>query len=171
MLYSGCRTGEVCQLYKQDIIQVDGIWCFDINDDLDKSVKTPESIRKVPIHPQLIKMGFLKYFKFVRHERLWSSLTRGRDGYAYLYNKWADRYNRKQVTQERKKVPYSMRHTFSDCLKQNKVAKELVDEITGHVVEGLAFTDYSDKFNIKLRHNAIKKAKYDINLSHIKYPF
>jgi integrase len=31
-LYSGMRLAEICQLHIEDIIRLDGSWCFDIND-------------------------------------------------------------------------------------------------------------------------------------------
>ena len=54
-LYTGMRLEEICQGYVSDIKEIDGVWCFDVNDDKpDKSVKT-EDRRLVPIHPFLVK--------------------------------------------------------------------------------------------------------------------
>lgn len=171
MLFSGCRSGEVCQLYKNDIQMFDGIQCFSINQEEDKSIKRMASKRIVPIHPELIKLGFLKYVDSVKHERLWSSLKKGRDGYAHLFNKWAGRYNRTYITDNPKKVPYSFRHNFTDCLKQSGVQRELADELTGHAIQGETYGRYGKQFNVTAKHDAVKKVKYNIDLSHVKYPF
>ena len=80
-LYSGCRLGEICQLYKSDIKEDYGIPHFDINDEEDKVLKTASSKRVVPISPELLKLGFTDYVKSVKHIRLWSNLKRRRDGY------------------------------------------------------------------------------------------
>ncbi|MFZ2949434.1 MAG: DUF6538 domain-containing protein, partial [Desulfuromonadaceae bacterium] len=39
-MHSGLRLNEVCQLYVEDIKEIDGVCCFDINDDKDKTLKT-----------------------------------------------------------------------------------------------------------------------------------
>lgn len=57
-LYSGMRIEEICQLYIADIVQVDGVWCFSVNENTEnkehfKHVKSLAGIRKIPIHPYL----------------------------------------------------------------------------------------------------------------------
>jgi len=67
-LFTGARVNEICQINPQVDIQqtTDGIWYFHITQDSEadsrivKSVKTGES-RKVPIHKQLIELGFIDY--------------------------------------------------------------------------------------------------------------
>lgn len=45
-LFSGARLNEICSLYLDDIRQIEGIWCFDINQNRkDKRVKTDSSER------------------------------------------------------------------------------------------------------------------------------
>ncbi len=58
-LYSGARLGEIAQLRLADIRQQDDIWCFDLNDEGDKRLKTGGSKRLVPVHPKLIEHGLL----------------------------------------------------------------------------------------------------------------
>lgn len=69
-LFTGARVNELCQLNPQvDITQdmCSGTWYLDITDEseghqgVDKSIKTGSSKRKLPIHPQLIALGFLDY--------------------------------------------------------------------------------------------------------------
>lgn len=71
-LYTGARVNELCQLNPLvDILQEpkSGIWYLNITEDSEadesvtKTVKTATSKRKVPIHSQLIKLGFLDYVK------------------------------------------------------------------------------------------------------------
>lgn len=54
---SGARVGEVCQLTGQDVDEEQGIPFFWIR----REVKTPNAHRRVPIHPELVRQGFLKY--------------------------------------------------------------------------------------------------------------
>lgn len=61
-LFTGARQNELCQLYKCDIYQEQktGIWVIDINEKADdKSLKKSHHARLVPIHKQLILLGFL----------------------------------------------------------------------------------------------------------------
>lgn len=46
-----------------DVKQQDGTWFLNITDEGDdaKSVKTIAARRKVPVHPQLIQLGFLDF--------------------------------------------------------------------------------------------------------------
>jgi len=59
--YTGARLGEVAQLTTNDIELRDNIWCFSFNNQNGKKIKTQSSIRRVPIHPQLIELGILDY--------------------------------------------------------------------------------------------------------------
>ena len=59
--YSGCRLEELCQLARDNIRQVSGIWVLDINDGDGRKLKNEYSRRMVPIHPVLINRGFLQY--------------------------------------------------------------------------------------------------------------
>ena len=72
-LYTGARVNEVCQLNPQsDIREEGGMWIFDFTDEgesderITKSVKNKTSKRAIPIHQQLIDLGFLKYVKRIQ---------------------------------------------------------------------------------------------------------
>lgn len=76
-LFTGARINEICQINPQVDIRKDGngVWFFDITEKSDadervvKSVKTAPSKRKVPIHSQLIKLGFLDYVEYIKKKR------------------------------------------------------------------------------------------------------
>jgi len=53
-LFTGCRIEELCQLHCSDVIQYDGIWCLDINDEGEKRLKNKSSKRVVPLHQILV---------------------------------------------------------------------------------------------------------------------
>lgn len=66
MLFSGARPGEIGQLAVNDVRQQHGHWIMHITTEGDdteegKSVKTPGSMRVVPVHPELIRLGFIRY--------------------------------------------------------------------------------------------------------------
>ena len=66
MLFSGARPGEIGQLAVNDVRQAHGQWIMHISTEGDetdegKSAKTPGSMRVVPVHPELIRLGFIRY--------------------------------------------------------------------------------------------------------------
>ena len=69
-LYTGSRTRAATTLQFKDIIQVEGIMCIDINlNHKIKRVKNDETVRKVPVHSDLIDLGFLDYVARHKKER------------------------------------------------------------------------------------------------------
>lgn len=78
--YAGCRISEVSQLHLSDVRQVQGVWVLDINEaSPDKRTKTDNSsVRRIPVHPHLIELGFLAYCDRLRAEgfrRVFPELT------------------------------------------------------------------------------------------------
>jgi integrase len=77
-LFTGARIGELCQLRTVDIVERDGIPCIDINKKAPGAkLKNKSAARLIPIHPELVRLGFLEYvecLRKVRTERLWPSL-------------------------------------------------------------------------------------------------
>jgi len=60
--FTGARLNELAQLRVDDIRHDEGIWVFDISDEAeDTSLKTKQSKRRIPVHPQLIELGLLAY--------------------------------------------------------------------------------------------------------------
>lgn len=101
-LLTGARENEICQLFISDIVQDEetGIWLFDINENdaslTFKSLKRPYHNRKVPIHHELIKLGFLEYVEYLKkagHERVFPELKYNgeRNKYATDLTKWFNR--------------------------------------------------------------------------------
>lgn len=62
-LFTGARLGELVQLTTDDIEEIDGILILHIREDAEigRTVKTAAGVRKVPIHPKLIELGFVEY--------------------------------------------------------------------------------------------------------------
>lgn len=66
-LWTGARLEEIGQLLIADIQEESGIQYLHItNDGGDKNVKTTSSRRKVPIHSELVRYGFMEYVESVK---------------------------------------------------------------------------------------------------------
>lgn len=78
-LFAGLRIKEASQLHLNDVREVDGVWCLDINRrSKDKSLKNDQSVRVIPLHPMLIELGFLRYCDRLRqagYRRVFPELT------------------------------------------------------------------------------------------------
>ena len=61
LAYSGARLGEVCGLRTEDIKQRGGIWYMELRDQAARELKRTASIRDVPLHPEIIRLGFLEF--------------------------------------------------------------------------------------------------------------
>jgi len=135
-MYSGMRMGEICGLHLEDIRQVDGVWCLDVNEEGEKRLKYLSSQRLVPIHPYLIEKGLLKLVERLKgrgERQLWPNLVRREiDGYCHSFGNWFGRFNRQHVTEDPQKTFHSLRHSFADILKQLQVEGAIISELMGH---------------------------------------
>lgn len=161
-MYAGMRLDEICQLHREDICQIDGVWCFKAWEDEERKVKSDSGVRIVPVHPKLIELGFLGYVESVDHERLWPNLKKGRDGYSDAFGKWFQRFNRKVITEDRKKVFHSLRHNFTDSLKQAGVQEQLIGELVGHSSGSITMERYGKAYQPKVLLEALERLEYRI---------
>ena len=90
-LFTGMRPNEVCQLHTEDVRSTTkGTWYFDVTTTTDgghdktvsrKTLKTTASKRRVPVHPELMNIGILKYVadrKAAKEANLFSSTVNRR---------------------------------------------------------------------------------------------
>ena len=162
-LYEGMRLEEICQLHLVDIIELEGIPCFEISDGEGKKVKTLSSRRKVPIHPTLLSLGFLEYVEKLRKAnkvRLWENLKNGRDGYSTAFGKWYQKFNRDYVTKNDKLVFHSFRHNLANSLKQKGVQEITIAEIIGHSTDSMTMSRYGKRYEPKVLLEALKLIDY-----------
>lgn len=57
--HNGPRLNELGQLHVGDVRREDGVWFLAIEPGAEKRVKTRSSPRRIPVHPALVKLGFL----------------------------------------------------------------------------------------------------------------
>lgn len=138
--YSGMRLNEICQLDVDDIVCVNGVNAFNINDDGNgKKLKTLSSRRQVPVHHKLIYLGFLKYVQKMEergHVKLFPSLKLTKNGYGDAISKWFSRYRQKLGIAKDGPDFHSFRHTVADSLKQLNVGMPYIEDILGHSNSG-----------------------------------
>jgi integrase len=136
-LYTGCRMEELCQLYKDQVMNLDGIWCLNIEEKYpEQSVKTSEK-RIIPLHPFLIDdLKFHHYAQSLPEGRLWLNLIRVRNRYGHGFGQWFSKFKKRSGIDSEKKVFHSFRHTIITHLKYKDVPDQFISELVGHSTRG-----------------------------------
>ncbi|RLL64302.1 site-specific integrase [Paenirhodobacter hankyongi] len=142
MLFSGARNGEIGQLATNDVRELHGHWVFHITTEGDqteqgKSVKTEGSMRVVPVHPELIRLGFLGYHADrvkAGDKQLFPGAKRNERGqmmaeFSREFGKYLKRIGLKEG---RGLSLYSFRHGAADALRRAGYLDNQFGFILGH---------------------------------------
>lgn len=131
--YSGARIAEICQLRKQDVIELEGIPCFQISADAG-SLKNANSERIVPLHSAVIAAGFLDFVRSRPDGPLFPQLKPDRFGNrGGTGTKVLSRWVRELGIDDKRLAPnHSWRHRFKTLGRRYGLAGDLVNAITGH---------------------------------------
>ncbi|ASM96273.1 tyrosine-type recombinase/integrase [Vibrio vulnificus] len=155
--YHGLRPNEACQLFICNVQCDDNLWFLDITDTGDKQhLKNEHSVRQIPLHPDIVKNGFLE---FVQDRAKLNALNSPLFHYE-PYGKDHDwsKYYRVEFGKLQSKIgmkagsrptPYGFRHTFIDELKNAELAEPLVGEYVGHASHGMTFGRYGKKLKLE----------------------
>jgi integrase len=171
-LYTASRLEQLCQLRPSDIRQQKGIWYISFNAEDGNKAKTSHSIRDIPIHDDLIKIGFLSYVKqrLVQGANilLFPDLTRTSMGkLSSSFSNWFSRYTEKVGIKNNNKSFHSFRDNFSDACENAGLSERIINRLMGHTLEG-AKKHYGKGASIEVLNDAMKKVKYcGLDLSHL----
>jgi len=141
MAYTGARREEVAQLLVSDVEQdaESGVWCLAIRPGDGKSLKTVSSRRRVPLHDDLVTLGFLDYKASVPPSgRLFPKLKPHKDGLGHAIGKTWDNYLKDAVKlQCAAKPAHGFRHAFKTLCREVGIPKEVHDWLTGHAASNV----------------------------------
>lgn len=157
MYYTGARREELAQLTVADLkLDESGVHYLSIlatGDDTPsahgasadlRTVKTDSSRRRIPLHPDLIKLGFLDYAKSLPQTgQLFPMLKASPAGfYGTNWGKAWGRYLRDVACVQSPASPsHGFRHTFKTLCRQVGIPEDVHDAITGHS-DGSVSRDY-----------------------------
>lgn len=149
--YGAFRLNEVCQLYKDDVKTIKGVPCIHIREGRpDQRLKTVSSERLIPIHDDLIKLGFIDYVDSIPdNSRLFPVRWNDKHGYSAAPSKWFGRLRVKLGIRERgkgRKDFHSFRHTVANRLKQKGLSENQIGGILGHSTGGITNTRYGKEY-------------------------
>jgi len=133
-LFAGCRLNEIGQLAASNIVELNGMPHFAITDDGEgQRVKSAAGRRMIPVHPELIRLGFLDYAKGTGSGRLFPAWALGADGYySSSFSKWFSRFLGTVGVKTGKKSFHSFRHSFKDALRAARLDDRTQDLFMGH---------------------------------------
>lgn len=184
-LFTGARRGELASLRPSDIDHDPAIDAVSIYFTADrkagKRLKNRQSVRVVPVHPELIRLGFLSFAAAQAQARgkdawLFPQIAPGTSG-AKDWSKWFTRYLHANGVKDTAKVFHSFRHGFVDALRAANVSDELNTALVGHSDgkrDGRVHAMYGAKKIARrfgrLLYEAVERVTYpELDLSHLRY--
>lgn len=137
-LYSGARIGELCQLRVPDITTDSAGPVFNISEAAEGArVKSAAGTRVVPVHSELVRLGFLDYVRrltLAGEKALWPAMRFRKGKPGANFSQW--------FSTARATCPggapdfHSLRHTVRTKLAEAGISDRVKDRITGHAVQG-----------------------------------
>jgi integrase len=141
-------------------------------------VKGKQSRRKVPLHPELIRLGFIDYVEDRRKAkdvRLFPDLKSERTEFTAAFSQWFGRYLRGLGIEDKRKKFHSFRHGVKRQLRNAGLEQALFDALQGHAVRDVSGQYGLDEeglgFALPVLHGALSKLEYPgLNLDHLVPP-
>lgn len=146
-MFTGARLNEICQLEISDVGVEEGVWYLNITDEGDnnKRIKAKASKRKVPIHSELLRLGFAEFYSSRKGSvRLFPDYSyNANGGYGRNLGRW---FNESFLPSLDMKKPglvfHCFRHTMVTRLEQASVPEPIVQCLVGHAREGVTQSVY-----------------------------
>lgn len=141
-MFTGARLNEICQLDIADVQQDGDTWFLNITDEGDdnKRIKSKAGRRKVPLHSELIRLGFLHFVDRRRNgTRLFPDYSYSANGgYGRNLGRWCNEsFLPKLGIKQPGLVFHSLRHTVVTRLGQENVPEPIIQCIVGHARSGV----------------------------------
>ncbi|MDH4442659.1 MAG: site-specific integrase [Rhizobium sp.] len=161
-IYNGGRREENCGLLLDEIEGEGDHPCFRFENNRLRLLKTPQSKRRVPIHPELIRLGFLKYVEALRaadHQLLFPELpTPG--GATPMGDVFDDSWQKMRAAalpnaKDEGKVLHSLRHWCNNEMKQRGIRSETRKDILGHTNGDMNEGRYTDPAQLQVMADAM----------------
>ena len=160
-LFLGMRPNEAAQLHVADLKRTQkGTWYLDIEDTSDedegsdgaaKTLKTTTSRRKIPLHPEINKIGFVQFVEQRKKSgvglRLFPHLkpdTYGNHA-TYALKRFREIYLPSAIKLEPRQSFYSFRHSWRDALRRIDAQPATLQALGAWSQGKLTSDDYGDK--------------------------
>lgn len=162
--YQGARREEICGFRLDEIIDLEGIWGFKFIPSEGRRFKSKAAKRHIPIHPELMRLGFLDYADALReagHFLLFPELRAVADATPMgdVFNDDWQKMKELAMPQAKAegKVFHSFRHWCNNEMKQKGVSSEIRKDILGHVNKDVNEGTYSQVARLRLMKKSLMK--------------
>ncbi|WP_371060095.1 tyrosine-type recombinase/integrase [Rhodosalinus sp. 5P4] len=147
-VHMGLRSEEVLQLYLEDVQVIDDIPCIVLKQGPGQSLKSKASRRTIPIHDNLLKLGFLQLVAMLRRAgkpRLfpWLARSENKKTYTETFSKRFTRYRQDHKIYDTQRDFHSFRTTFNHLLIQAECPDSQRWALMGHVKRDVGITNYN----------------------------
>lgn len=169
-LFHGCRSNEAAQLLVSDVKQEEGIDFLHIIELDDsghpvKQLKTSASRRKVPLHQEIVKIGFLRYVDEMRargERELFPSLKANKRGSKVTaVGQWFGRLRLKILNTTEGKDMHSLRHSFAHACREIDMDARRIRALGGWMQEGRSSEkDYGSEYSLESLKKAIDQVEF-----------
>lgn len=135
-LYSGARCSELCQLRTNDIKKESGVWMMQIHDgDSTQRIKTIAARRTIPLHDELLRLGFVQYCASIKQGSLWPELPKREGKAGGFFSQFFGKL-RAELGIPPSMGLHSFRHSARTNLVCAGVAESVIDRLLGHINTG-----------------------------------
>ncbi|MGH8053441.1 MAG: DUF6538 domain-containing protein [Stenotrophomonas sp.] len=193
LLFTGARPAEISQLQYQDVTQDEnGTWYLrlmpddegeegiadDDEQDTQKQFKTASSLRSIPLHTQVIQLGFLSFIqRFKSGEQLFPEAFRHNQKISREIGDW---FNGKLLKNAGLKkngvVLYCLRHTVINRFKADATMDHYACAYTGHSTaddKAISNRIYRERYGRAFKPTLLAEKlhpllDFDIDWSHLK---
>lgn len=156
-LFSGMRRAEIFGLNSSRIIKEDGHLAFDI-----REAKTERGIRKVPVHPFLVSLGF---FDFA------ASIPTGQPFFADMSADALGKFFARVIDAgdfgNGKLTFHSLRHSFIDAARHSRISSDYIRALVGHS-DGSVTDNYGHGYSLSVLAEEMGKISFwDIDVGRL----
>ncbi len=159
-LYTGMRREEVARLRTSDFDEVEGIWLVRIQATDGRHLKSEAANREIPIHSQLIELGFREYVeRRGKRAALFPDLrpTGASKEYGEQVGRWFRYYRQSLGIYYPQTDFHSFRHTFVQWLRNSGVPSDLIAVVVGHEDERVTSYVYGKDVSIQQKQQVVER--------------
>lgn len=164
-LFTGARVGELAQLQVSDVRIDRPVPVISITNEGDaQRVKTKAGLRDVPIHSELIRLGFLNFVASVNvssHKALWPDLPKRLGKPGGYFSQWFGSY-RELLGFGKAPDFHCFRHTVRTQMAELGIQEPVIDMLLGHEITGSVGAKVYTHRGIKTLSDAIEGLHYPV---------
>ena len=161
-MYTGARCSELCQLLVTDIDTHGADAVITVSDKEDgQRIKSPAGHRTIPIHSELVRLGFVQYVRSLARSRgsVWPDLAQRHEKPGGYFSQFFGTL-RTSLGIPPEAALHSFRHNVRSNLTEARVPETTIDRLLGHESRGSVGARIYTHFPAKSLRSAIETLSY-----------